>query len=131
MTIAIEKRAYTIKEFSSIMNLSPFTIRYYEKEGLFSPRRLNNSHRVYTDADISWLTLICCLRSTGMSISDLRHYKELCDQGESTAEERKQIIVQQKRKLEEQLEEVKKHLDLINKKIDRYDEIIAKRLPGK
>lgn len=39
MTITIEKMAYTIKEFSSIINLSPFTIRYHEKEGLFSPRR--------------------------------------------------------------------------------------------
>lgn len=39
MTITIEKTAYTIKEFSSIINLSPFTIRYHEKEGLFSPRR--------------------------------------------------------------------------------------------
>ena len=90
---------------------------YYEKEGLLpSSRRLNNSHSVYADSDIPWVTLISCLRSTGMSITDLKHYAELCQQGEKTVQERKQIILHQKKRLEEQLEQVKQHLELINKK---------------
>ena len=97
---------YTIKEFSQKLSLSPHTLRYYEKEGLLpSTKRLNNSHRVYDDSDIPWVTTICCLRSTGMSISDLKHYVELCKQGDSTVQERKQIILNQKQRLEEQLEQ--------------------------
>jgi len=122
---------YTIKEFSQKLNLSPYTLRYYEKEGLLpSTQRLNNSHRVYDDSDIPWVATVCCLRSTGMSISDLKHYVELCKQGDSTVQERKQIILNQKQKLEEQLQEVKKHLELINKKINLYDQIISKRVPS-
>jgi DNA-binding transcriptional MerR regulator len=132
MISTIEKTTYTIKEFSQKLNLSPHTLRYYEKEGLLpSTKRLNNSHRIYDDSDIPWVTTICCLRSTGMSISDLKHYVELCKQGDSTVQERKQIILHQKQKLEEQLQEVKKHLELINKKINLYDEIISKRVPNR
>ncbi len=123
---------YTIKEFSQKVNLSPYTLRYYEKEGLLpSSKRLNNSHRVYSESDIPWITLICCLRSTGMSVSNLKHYAELCEQGDKTVQERKQIILHQKQKIEEQLQEVKKHLALINKKISLYDEIISKQVPSR
>jgi MerR family transcriptional regulator, aldehyde-responsive regulator len=129
MTYTVEKTTYTIKEFSQKVNLSPFTIRYYEKEGLLPlSKRLNNSHRVYTDSDIPRLKLICCLRSTGMSINDLKHYVDLGRQGDSTVQERKQIILHQKQKIEEQLEELKKHLELINIKITLYDEIISKQV---
>jgi len=65
-----------------------------------------------------------------MSVKDLRHYVELCEQGDKTVQERKQIILNQKQKIEEQLKEVKIHLDLINMKLDRYDEIISKQTPS-
>jgi MerR family transcriptional regulator, aldehyde-responsive regulator len=120
---------YTIREFSQKLNVAPSTLRYYEKEGLLPSSRLNNSHRIYTDSDIPWITLITCLRSTGMSIRDLQHYVDLCKQGNSTVQERKQIILNQKQKIEEQLQEIKKHLETINKKIALYDEIISKFVP--
>ena len=121
---------YTIKEFSQKINVSPSTLRYYEQEGLLpSTKRLNNSHRIYDDSDVPWITVITCLRSTGMSISDLRHYVDLCEQGDKTVQERKQIILHQKQKIEEQLQEVKKHLETINKKIELYDKIISKQVP--
>lgn len=64
-----------------------------------------------------------------MSINDLKHYVELCEQGDKTVQERKQIILHQKQKIEEELQEVKKHLELINKKLDLYDDIISKQTP--
>ena len=121
---------YTIKEFARIVNLSAPTLRYYEKEGLLpASKRLNNSHRIYNDSDIPWVTLICCLRSTGMSVSDLKHYVELCEEGDKTVQERKQIILHQKQKIEAQLQEIKKHLELINLKLNMYDDIISKQVP--
>jgi chaperonin cofactor prefoldin len=64
-----------------------------------------------------------------MSVSDLKHYAELCEQGDKTVLERKQIILHQKQKIEDQLQEIKKHLELINKKLNLYDEIISKQVP--
>jgi MerR family transcriptional regulator, aldehyde-responsive regulator len=125
----MEKTTYTIQEFCRKVNLSPFTLRYYEKEGLVpSSKRQNNGHWVYDDHDIPWITTVCCLRSTGMSISDIKHYVELTKQGDSSVQERKQIILDQKQKIEDQLRELKKHLELISRKINLYDEIISKQL---
>jgi MerR family transcriptional regulator, aldehyde-responsive regulator len=121
---------YTIKEFSQKINLPPPTLRYYEKEGLLPSKRLNNSHRVYSDSDIPWIKLILCLRSTRMSVSDVKHYAELCGQGDKTVQERKQIILHQKQKIEAQLQEIKKHLELINFKLKFYDDIISKQTPS-
>ncbi len=122
---------YTIKEFSEKVNLPSPTLRYYEKEGLLpASKRLNNSHRVYSDSDIPWITLIRCLRSTGMSIRDLKHYVELCDLGDKTVQERKHIILRQKQKTEDQLSELQKQLEIIKKKLDIYDEIISKQTPS-
>jgi len=129
MTSTMEKTTYTIREFSRKMNIAPSTLRYYEKEGLLPSSRLHNGHRVYDDRDVPWVATICCLRSTGMSISDLKNYVELCKRGDSTAQERKQIILNQKKKIEEQLQELKKHLELVNRKINLYDEIISKQVP--
>jgi MerR family transcriptional regulator, aldehyde-responsive regulator len=131
MTLTLEKKTYNIKEFADKLNVAPSTLRYYEKEGLMpSSKRMNNNHRVYSEADMPWVTLICCLRSTGMSIGDLKHYADLVKQGDETVQERKQIILNQKKKLEEQLGEVQKHLELINRKLNIYDEIISKRKPS-
>jgi MerR family transcriptional regulator, aldehyde-responsive regulator len=131
MTLTLEKKTYTIKEFSEKLNVAPSTLRYYEKEGLMpSSKRMNNNHRVYSEADLPWVTLICCLRDTGMSINDLKHYTDLVKQGDETVHERKQIILNQKKKIEEQLREVQKHLELINRKLNIYDEIISKRKPS-
>jgi MerR family transcriptional regulator, aldehyde-responsive regulator len=123
-------RTYTIREFSQKVNLSPFTLRYYEKEGLMpNSQRSPNSHRIYTDADAGWISFVCCLRSTGMSIIDIKRYVDLAVQGDKTVLQRRQIILQQKQKVEEQLKELKKNLKLINFKINYYDELIAKQLP--
>jgi MerR family transcriptional regulator, aldehyde-responsive regulator len=131
MTLTLEKKTYTIKEFSEKLNVAPSTLRYYEKEGLMpSSKRMNNNHRVYSEADMPWVTLICCLRDTGMSINDLKHYTDLVKQGDETVHERKQIILNQKKRIEEQLREVQKHLELINRKLNIYDEIISKRKPS-
>lgn len=130
MTYTKVETFYTIQEFAEKVNLSPHTLRYYEREGLLpASKRLDNTHRVYSESDMPWVTLICCLRSTGMSISDLKNYVELCKRGDSTVLERKQIILNQKKKIEDQLLELKKHLELINKKINLYDEIISKQVP--
>ncbi|MFC1967411.1 MerR family transcriptional regulator [Chloroflexota bacterium] len=124
MVDTIEKTTYSIGEFASKVHLSPFTLRYYEKEGLLPPpHRLHNNHRVYTDYDIPWIRLLGCLRYIGMSISEVHHFVELCKQGNLAVQERKQIILQQKQKIEKQLEEIKIALIVINKEIKDYDEI--------
>lgn len=63
----------TITEVSEMLNLTPSAIRYYERVDLLPKiKRKKNGVRFYTDSDIERLTLICCLKKTGMSIDDMR-----------------------------------------------------------
>ncbi|MFZ7121564.1 MAG: MerR family transcriptional regulator [Eubacteriaceae bacterium] len=115
---------YTIKEVSKKFNLSSHTLRYYEKEGLLpSINRDSKGNRVYSDNNLEWIQLICCMRATGMSISHIKKYIQLTLQGDDTILERRQIILNQKEIIENHIKEFNHHLHVINKKLKFYDDI--------
>ncbi|MGB8451431.1 MAG: MerR family transcriptional regulator [Anaerocolumna sp.] len=116
--------SYSIKEVSERFQISSHTLRYYEKEGLLPPiERNDNGIRHYNDTDLEWLHLVCCMRATGMSISYIKNYIELCQLGSDTIPERRQIILNQKEIIETEIKKYKNLLKLINKKLDHYDNI--------
>lgn len=117
--------AYTIKQVAGKVGLTSYTLRYYEKEGLFPfIKRNEQGNRVFEESDIEWITLICCLRNTGMSISEIRRYIDLCVEGSETIQVRRQIILEHKQELERKIEEMKKYLKRINNKLHHYDNAI-------
>ncbi|MEY8001344.1 MerR family transcriptional regulator [Clostridium sp. Mt-5] len=117
---------YTIKQVAEKVELTEYTLRYYEKEGLL-PSIDRNEHgvRLFKDNDIEWIRLICCLRDTGMSILKIKDYVNLCIEGDNTIELRRQIILNQKIVTEQKIEEMNKHLDMINRKLKYYNDFIA------
>ena len=62
----------TVKELEERTGLDRATIRFYEKEGLISPRRMANGYRDYTPAEASALEKIALLRRLGLSIEQIR-----------------------------------------------------------
>lgn len=115
---------YSIKEVSEKYNISPHTLRYYEKEGLIpSIQRDGNGIRLYSDVDLEWLQLVCCMRTTGMSISHIRDYVDLCRLGEETVPERRQIILNQKKVIEDEIKKYKGLLKVVNRKLEHYKDI--------
>ena len=62
-----------IKEVELLLDIPKATIRFYEKEGLLTPQRHDNSYRDYSKEDIERLKKIIILRKIGMSIEDIRH----------------------------------------------------------
>lgn len=117
---------YTIKQVAERVDLTEYTLRYYEKEGLLpSIERDEHGIRQFKENDIEWIRLICCLRDTGMSISKIKDYVDLSIEGDSTIELRRQIILNQKMVTEQKIEEMNKNLDMINKKLKHYNEFVA------
>lgn len=46
-------RMLTIKEVSEIMNISPYTLRFYDKKGLFPfVKRNDRNIRIFTENDL-------------------------------------------------------------------------------
>lgn len=61
-----------IQELERKTGLERPSIRFYEKEGLLIPKRLENGYREYTDEDAELLKKIKLLRRLGMSIEKIR-----------------------------------------------------------
>lgn len=115
---------YTIKQVSEKIKLSEHTLRYYDREGLMPLlKRSSTGIRLYTENDVNWLELICCLKNSGMSLSEIKEFMNLCLQGERTYEERKNILEHHKEDILSQIEYLKQSLNIISYKIDHYKEI--------
>ena len=55
--------SYSISEVAKMLNVSAYTIRYYDKEGLFPLVKRVNGIRVFEDKDFPWLRMLNCLKT--------------------------------------------------------------------
>ena len=118
----------TIKQVSEKYGISADTLRYYEKMGLIPDvPRTPGGIRDYDETACGWVEFILCMRNAGLPVEVLSTYVALCKQGDSTAKERKQILVNQREQLIEKVNSLNASLDRLNFKINYYDEIILKR----
>lgn len=118
---------YTISQVAKKFNLTPYTIRYYEKEGIFSIQRTEKGIRYFTDSDLEDLTMVCCLKDTGMSIKDIKKFFDLCSQGNKTIEQRICIFTFHREHIFQELEVLHKHLSKIEEKIKWYKSYIKQQ----
>ena len=111
-----------IKEVCEKYGLTPDTLRFYEKIGLLPRvRRDKNGIRDYSEEDCRWIEFIKCMRSAGIEIEALVRYVKLFQEGDSTLEERKQILIEQRDKLQAKIGEMQKALERLNYKIQVYE----------
>ncbi len=61
-----------IKELENELFISRSNIRFYEKQGLFSPERRDNNYRDYTEQDIEILKKIIVFRKMGFSVEEIK-----------------------------------------------------------
>lgn len=61
-----------IKELENELSISRSQIRFYEKQGLFSPERKDNNYRKYTEQDIELLKKIIIFRKMGFSVEEIK-----------------------------------------------------------
>ena len=117
----------TIQDASAETGVSRDTLRYYERIGILPGiARSKSGHRRFSDNDMGWIKLVQCLRATGMPIEDLHNYAELAQQGDSTAPERLRILEDHRRRIKADMAELKTALDLVERKITGYDEMLAR-----
>ncbi|MDY3208097.1 MerR family transcriptional regulator [Clostridium baratii] len=118
----------TIKEVSERFNLSQDTLRYYERIGLIPSINRNKSGiRDYTEEDCGWIEFIKCMRNAGLPIEVLIEYVNLFQKGDDTIEARKEILIEQRKQLEEKMNEMKKTIERLDNKILRYEDKILEK----
>ena len=113
----------TIAEVSRQYSVPVDTLRYYERIGLLPPvNRSKSGFRDYTEGDCQWVSFIKCMRSAGIPVEALIDYVALFQQGDTTREARRQLLVEQREALRGRVEELQRTLDYLTEKIRRYDE---------
>ena len=117
---------YPIGKFSKMVSLSIDTLRYYEKERLIIPARDQNNRRTYSEADQRWIAFIKRLKATGMPIKEIKTYARLRYQGNSTIDERLQLLFTQKNRLTAQRQEIDAHIAFLDNKIATYYQLTTK-----
>ena len=115
---------YSIKEVADMMNVEPSTLRYYDSMGLLPGVKRVNGRRVFEDKDFKWLRVLNCMKKINMPIDKIKAYVELAEKGDSTLQERFDMILEQKEIILGQIDELKNCLKEFEYKEWYYTEAI-------
>jgi DNA-binding transcriptional MerR regulator len=117
-----------IAEVSQQYDISTDTLRYYERVGLIPPVNRNGSGiRDYNELDLRRVDFIKCMRSAGLPIEVLIDYVALVQRGDETIDARKEILKEQRELLLTRMQEMQKTLDILDHKIEVYENAVLKK----
>ncbi len=112
----------TIKEVCAKFNLSPDTLRYYERAGVIPKvTRTAGGIRDYQEEDIQWVEKAVCMRDAGMPVDMLAEYVKLCQQGDETIQQRADLLKKVRTQIVEAREKYDNALKHLDYKISRYE----------
>ncbi|MGM0168399.1 hypothetical protein IGI39_004154 [Enterococcus sp. AZ135] len=113
---------YKISETSKKTGLSAYTLRFYDQKGLLPfVARDENGRRHFKDEDLAFLSIITCLKNTGMQLNDIKKFIEWSMAGDPTYEKRLDFFTEHKKEVEKQLAQTQTYLNKIDRKIDKYN----------
>ncbi|MER6832001.1 MerR family transcriptional regulator [Streptosporangium sp. NPDC000563] len=110
----------TIAEVADLLDMSPHTLRYYERIGLVEVARDASGHRSYDAETVRRLVFLTRMRLSGMAIRDLQHYVRLADEGDDTVPERLDLLLEHRETIRRQLKELTLSLAATEYKIATY-----------
>ena len=115
----------TIKEICEKYDLTPDTLRYYERVGVIPEvNRTKGGIRDYTEEDEKWVENAVCMRSAGVPVEMLIEYVKLFQEGDGTFQARRDLLAEVRVEIQRQLDKYQDTMDRINYNISRYDEAI-------
>ena len=112
----------TISEVSRKYDLTQDTLRYYERAGMIPPvHRTAGGLRDYSEEDCSWVELVKCMRSAGLSVEAIIEYVHLAQERDCTIARRHQLLIKQRELLQKKQESIRQTIERLDYKISRYD----------
>lgn len=115
----------TIKEVCDKYQISPDTLRYYERVGAIpAVGRTPGGIRDYTPQDINWVENAICMRNAGVPIEMLIEYVRLYQQGDETFMARRDLLKEARAEILKQLQKYQRELNHLEYKISRYEDAV-------
>mgnify|MGYP000424932589 CR=1 FL=1 len=117
---------YSMKAVCEKTGMTYETLKFYCNQGLVpNVKRDAGNRRVFDERDIAWVESLGCLKRCGLSIQEMRHYVQLCLQGEASIPERKSILTQKRQTLLEHIAKLQSAVDYVDQKQAFYDDVLA------
>lgn len=115
----------TIKEVAEKYDITPDTLRYYERIKMIPEvTRTAGGIRDYQESDLQWVELALCMRSAGLPIEAMIEYLQLYQKGDETIPARLELLNNQMEVLKEQRDKIEATMKKLSYKISRYEEAI-------
>lgn len=111
------------------LGLSAHTLRYYERIGLVRAPRSSAGHRRYNAAAVRRLVFLTRMRTSGMSISDLRRYVDMVEAGQDTVPQRLALLTGHREALLARIAHLQLALAATDYKIASYSQHPADQPP--
>lgn len=117
---------FRIGELAARCGRSAYAIRWYDAQGLL-PGVLRDAagHRRFTSRHVQWLAFVDRLRSTGMSIAQIRAYTRLVQQGPRNLTPQRALLAAHRGRVADTIAAWQESLALIDSKLAFYDTWIA------
>lgn len=110
----------SVADAADLLDVSPHTLRYYERIGLVEVPRDAAGNRVYDADALRRLVFLTRMRLSGMAIRDLQHYVALVDEGDTTVGERLEMLLEHRDTIRRQIAELTLSLAAAEYKIATY-----------
>ena len=113
---------YSIAAASDATDTSADTLRYYERAGVLPEIARNvGGQRRYTDDDLGWIVFVRRLRSTGMSMRDVKEYAAMVRHGVGTMADRRRFLERHRTRVAAAVRELTAALGMLDAKIAHYE----------
>ena len=117
--------AYTVSQAAKKSGVGSHALRFYDRQGLFPfMSRDQRGVRRFSEGDMECLKIIMTLKATGMKIKEIKAYLDLCTLGNAALEPRLQFMRDRRAEVLRQIEQLKKHIDVIDYKLWYYETAI-------
>lgn len=101
---------YTISELSKEFIITTRSIRFYEDQGLLSPKR-EGQKRIYSTHDRTWLKLILRGKRLGLTLAEISQILDLYDSSSTNNDQQLLVFIEKikirKLALQQQMEDIK------------------------
>ena len=111
---------YTIGQVAEMFDLPISTLRYYDNQGLFPKLERESGIRKFSDNEVKTLRMIECLKKSGLEIKDIKLFMDWCVEGSSTYANRLELIQKQRKRVEAEILQMHKTLDMLKYKCWYY-----------
>lgn len=117
---------YSIGEVANTTGIAISTLRYYDREGMFpNMERSSGGIRVFSDIEIDIIRVIECLKSSGMSIKEIKEFLLWCKQGDISLIKRREMFYKRLEEVEKQIEILQNTRNMLKYKCWYYDTAVA------